>query len=124
MCVKLWLQIEREKADLSVQVITLVERLEEAEGGVESQVSLIEELTSLLSASDVTRLINCVAVWDQQEARHRAYEAAQVAGGCAHRERRDRRPSQAQAPWNRQRLPGADRPAHKGQDQVNKLPFH
>ena len=31
-------QIEREKADLSVQVIQLVERLEEAEGGAESQV--------------------------------------------------------------------------------------
>jgi hypothetical protein len=35
------LQIEREKADLSVQVIQLVERLEEAEGGAESQVSVI-----------------------------------------------------------------------------------
>jgi hypothetical protein len=34
------LQIEREKADLSVQVIQLVERLEEAEGGAESQVSV------------------------------------------------------------------------------------
>lgn len=33
------LQIEREKSDLSVQVIQLVERLEEAEGGAESQVS-------------------------------------------------------------------------------------
>lgn len=32
------LQIEREKADLSVQVIQLSERLEEAEGGAESQV--------------------------------------------------------------------------------------
>lgn len=31
-------QIEREKADLSVQVIQLSERLEEAEGGAESQV--------------------------------------------------------------------------------------
>lgn len=31
-------QIEREKADLSVQVIGLQERLEEAEGGAESQV--------------------------------------------------------------------------------------
>ena len=31
-------QIEREKCDLSVQVITLSERLEEAEGGAESQV--------------------------------------------------------------------------------------
>lgn len=36
-CVKL--QIEREKADLSVQVIQLSERLEEAEGGAESQVN-------------------------------------------------------------------------------------
>lgn len=34
------LQIERERADLSVQVIQLSERLEEAEGGAESQVSL------------------------------------------------------------------------------------
>lgn len=33
------LQIEREKADLSIQVITLSERLEEAEGGCESQVN-------------------------------------------------------------------------------------
>lgn len=33
------LQIEREKADLSVQVIQLSERLEEAEGGAESQVN-------------------------------------------------------------------------------------
>lgn len=33
------LQIERERADLSVQVIQLSERLEEAEGGAESQVS-------------------------------------------------------------------------------------
>lgn len=33
-------QIERERADLSVQVIQLSERLEEAEGGAESQVSL------------------------------------------------------------------------------------
>ena len=32
------LQIEREKADLSVQVIQLQERLEEAECGVEGQV--------------------------------------------------------------------------------------
>lgn len=31
-------QIDREKADLSVQVISLSERLEEAEGGAESQV--------------------------------------------------------------------------------------
>jgi hypothetical protein len=37
------LQIEREKSDLSVQVITLIERLEEAEGGVESQVSFIPQ---------------------------------------------------------------------------------
>jgi predicted TIM-barrel fold metal-dependent hydrolase len=36
-----FLQIEREKADLSVQVIQLVERLEEAEGGAESQVRLL-----------------------------------------------------------------------------------
>jgi hypothetical protein len=36
---KLFLQIEREKADLSVQVIQLTERLEEAEGGAESQVT-------------------------------------------------------------------------------------
>lgn len=34
------LQIEREKADLSVQVIQMSERLEEAEGGAESQVNL------------------------------------------------------------------------------------
>lgn len=34
------LQIEREKADLSVQVIQLSERLEEAEGGAESQASI------------------------------------------------------------------------------------
>lgn len=34
-------QIEREKADLSVQVISLSERLEESEGGVESHVKLI-----------------------------------------------------------------------------------
>lgn len=32
------MQIEREKSDLSVQVIQLTERLEEAEGGAESQV--------------------------------------------------------------------------------------
>jgi hypothetical protein len=44
MCCTL-LQIEREKADLSVQVIQLVERLEEAEGGAESQVS-VTHLTS------------------------------------------------------------------------------
>lgn len=31
-------QIEREKSDLSVQVISLSERLEESEGGVESHV--------------------------------------------------------------------------------------
>lgn len=35
-----FLQIEREKADLSVQVIQMSERLEEAEGGAEHQVSL------------------------------------------------------------------------------------
>lgn len=39
------LQIERERADLSVQVIQLSERLEEAEGGAESQVSLKEYCT-------------------------------------------------------------------------------
>lgn len=33
-----FLKIEREKSDLSVQVITLSERLDEAEGGAESQV--------------------------------------------------------------------------------------
>jgi len=32
------IQIEREKADLSVQLISFSERLEEAEGGAESQV--------------------------------------------------------------------------------------
>lgn len=37
----LCLQIEREKADLSVQVIQLSERLEEAEGGAESQVNIL-----------------------------------------------------------------------------------
>lgn len=35
------IQIEREKADVSVQLISLSERLEEAEGGAESQVSTI-----------------------------------------------------------------------------------
>lgn len=39
LCYFLILQIERERADLSVQVIQLSERLEEAEGGAESQVS-------------------------------------------------------------------------------------
>lgn len=33
-------QIEREKADLSVQVIQMSERLEEAEGGAESQFNI------------------------------------------------------------------------------------
>lgn len=37
-------QIEREKADLSVQVIQMSERLEEAEGGAESQVNLLKNL--------------------------------------------------------------------------------
>lgn len=32
-------QIEREKSDLSVQVISLSERLEESEGGAESHVN-------------------------------------------------------------------------------------
>lgn len=36
----LFLQIEREKADLSVQVIQMSERLEEAEGGAESQFNI------------------------------------------------------------------------------------
>lgn len=44
-------RIEREKADLSVQVITLIERLEEAEGGAESQFEINKkrdtELTKL-----------------------------------------------------------------------------
>lgn len=35
-----YLQIEREKADLSVQVIQMSERLEEAEGGAESQFAI------------------------------------------------------------------------------------
>lgn len=34
------MQIEREKADLSVQVIQMSERLEEAEGGAESQFNI------------------------------------------------------------------------------------
>lgn len=34
-------QIEREKSDLSVQVISLSERLEESEGGVESHVIIL-----------------------------------------------------------------------------------
>lgn len=34
-------KIERERADLSVQVISLSERLEEAEGGAENQVTNI-----------------------------------------------------------------------------------
>jgi hypothetical protein len=38
MTILTFLQIEREKADLSVQVIQLQERLEEAECGVEGQV--------------------------------------------------------------------------------------
>lgn len=38
-CHILFLKIEREKADLSVQVITLSERLDEAEGGAENQVN-------------------------------------------------------------------------------------
>lgn len=37
---KKMLQIEREKADLSVQVIQMSERLEEAEGGAESQFNI------------------------------------------------------------------------------------
>lgn len=37
-------QIEREKADLSVQVIQMSERLEEAEGGAEHQVSSISSM--------------------------------------------------------------------------------
>lgn len=37
-------QIEREKADLSVQVIQLTERLEEAEGGAECAVSKKQNL--------------------------------------------------------------------------------
>jgi hypothetical protein len=41
-----FLQIEREKSDLSVQVIQLVERLEEAEGGAESQVRLTIVISS------------------------------------------------------------------------------
>jgi hypothetical protein len=45
------LQIEREKADLSVQVIQLTERLEEAEGGAESQVSNMF-ITHLAEAED------------------------------------------------------------------------
>jgi len=32
------IQIEREKADVSVQLISLSERLEEAEGGADNQV--------------------------------------------------------------------------------------
>lgn len=43
------IQIEREKADLSVQVIQLSERLEEAEGGAESQVILINLQTGVFS---------------------------------------------------------------------------
>lgn len=41
-------QIEREKADLSVHVIQLSERLEEAEGGAESQVNTLN-LSSFLT---------------------------------------------------------------------------
>lgn len=36
----LFAQVEREKADLSVQVIQMSERLEEAEGGAESQFNI------------------------------------------------------------------------------------
>jgi hypothetical protein len=45
-----FLQIEREKADLSVQVIQLTERLEEAEGGAESQVRLTALITRIEEA--------------------------------------------------------------------------
>lgn len=44
------LQIEREKTDLSVQVISLSERLEEAEGGAESQVNNTRHLARHLRA--------------------------------------------------------------------------
>lgn len=40
-------QIEREKADLSVQVISLSERLEESEGGVESHVNKIQIIKTI-----------------------------------------------------------------------------
>lgn len=56
----LFLQIEREKADLSVQVIQLSERLEEAEGGAESQVLPLNQITifvliSTFSSSKLTK---------------------------------------------------------------------
>jgi hypothetical protein len=44
-------QIERERADLSVQVIQLSERLEEAEGGAESQVILLWDNNQLFRGS-------------------------------------------------------------------------
>lgn len=44
------MQIEREKTDLSVQVISLSERLEEAEGGAESQVNNTRHLARHSSA--------------------------------------------------------------------------
>jgi hypothetical protein len=47
------LQIEREKADLSVQVIQFAERLEEAEGGAESQVSLTTTHQSSVKTREV-----------------------------------------------------------------------
>lgn len=46
-------QIEREKADLSVQVIQMSERLEEAEGGAEHQVSILAIFPSYIKSKCV-----------------------------------------------------------------------
>jgi hypothetical protein len=60
------LQIEREKADLSVQVIQLVERLEEAEGGAESQVSV----AILHHLSSKTRKQHCMKLGTDLQMMH------------------------------------------------------
>lgn len=50
------MQIEREKADLSVQVIQLSERLEEAEGGAESQVNTSKTLFLIVNVKTKSSL--------------------------------------------------------------------
>lgn len=79
-----------------MQVIQLSERLEEAEGGAESQVinrSIIEHSN-----------FDCVyfrVVRNQQEEGHRIVEVAQTSRRCPSRIRRNRQHPQEETPGNR-----------------------
>lgn len=97
-----FLQIEREKTDLSVQVISLSERLEEAEGGAESQVNNTRHLARHLSADLRTSFLLSLSVLVRSQSQARCWvdQNAQTSWGRPFGIRRNGPFAQEEAPRN------------------------